>query len=472
MATFTNSVAFANTNGNTFNIWAKPISNFLATAGWIQAGDTGQVVWPVTIINITQLTYVASGNVVTITFTVQSGPSLQVGANLTVNTNGVNPGNQGTFAVVTTNGTTTATYVNAAPGVTATPAANAAWGSVNPRADILAAVGDGVHTTYTYDNLDGTLRPGMRIVITGTAGATFDGTFPILSVALNSPLTGSGTFTVASSVNSAFAYEPAAVGIVTCNYAVIAASASTTVTLPPAASNYVYEIWQMGDGNSPTVFLRINYGASSTPAPAMQMAISATTDGAGNATGGSSGIITVFNSAGTTSAAASYMAGSINRLHLALTPVAGNGTSACFLNIERSHDSSGNDTTQYATICAASDTTTIPHQISISSLNSTILEIHWAALVNHTINTGSFGLSTLLSPVFPLVGAVGNPMLGLLVGKNADWAKEVGTQFAFTMYNSPRNYIIFATANANTWAGVGGIVPDSVATCAVGIRYE
>jgi hypothetical protein len=203
--------------------------------------------------------------------------------------------------------------------------------------------------------------------------------------------------------------------------------------------------------------------------------MSAGTDTAGGATGGTSGTVPVFTATSTTTAQNSYMSGASNRLHLALWPIlAANNSPGGFLNVERSHDNNGNDTTsnQYATIVAGSSAGINYPQVSITALNQTVTETHWATLSTHTAATGSFGLSTLLCPVFPLVGALGNPMIGLQVGKQVDWANA--TQFTYTMYNTAHNYIIFSNNASNTWGGTtGGILYDNATpSAAVAIRYE
>ncbi len=465
MAIFTNNVQCINTNGNTFYIWAHPISAFMATAGWVQTADTGQVVWPVTIINITQINFAGGTN--TVTFTIQSGPNLVAGSTITIK-GATNAGNNIVAVVATTNGTTSFTYVDAG-GVTETPTALACWGSVYTRVTITNAVGNTSSNTFTYTNTDGTLIVGQSVVVSGCTTAGFNATWTVASIN-----TGAGTFTTTTGITQATEVETGK-GLVTCQAAVIASGASTTTTLPPAASNSVYEIWKMNDGNSLPIFLRINYGASATPAPLLSVVLSAGTDGAGNATGGTSGTVTIMTSSATVAAQSSYMSGSTNRLQWALWPnLAASTNPGGFLNIERSHDNNGNDTTtgQYATIVAGGTTATTYAQVSITALNQTVTEIHWATLSSHTSATGSFGLSTLLAPVFPIVGAVGNPMIGLQIGKFADWANA--TQFSYTMYNTAHNYIIFANNVNNTWGGnSGGILYDNtVPNASVAIRYE
>jgi hypothetical protein len=113
--------------------------------------------------------------------------------------------------------------------------------------------------------------------------------------------------------------------------------------------------------------------------------------------------------------------------------------------------------------------------VSIGTVNATATEIKLPTLVNHSTTTGTFIVnattaSTLLVPVFPIVGALGNPMIGYLVGKVNDWTNA--TQFAFTMYNTSHNYIMFSNTNGNTFGSGGGITYDATPTCSLAIRYE
>lgn len=465
MAIFTNTVATDNTAGRQFYVWARPISAFMATAGWVQAADTGQVIWPVSIFNITD----ANGNGTTVTFTgtLTNGAALRVGMSIQVT--GTTSFGTGaapiTYIINGGNLTTTFTAASATSAHDAAIAANKAWGSVNVQVSITNAIGNTSSNTFTYALVDGP-DPinGQSIVVTGCTTAGFNATWIISSVN-----TGAKTFTTTTGITHSTEVETGT-GIIACTRAVIAADASTTVTLPPAASNSVYEIWKMNDGNSFPVFLRINYGASATPAPALSVVLCAGTDGAGNPTGGSTGTQTVFSGPGVSASQASFMSGSSNRLSWALwaSGTLQNGQGG-FLNIERSHDSSGNDTSQYATLnVVGAVTNTSAIQISITTTNATVTETAWAAISSHTLNTGSFGLSTLLSPVFPIVGAVGNPMIGLLVGKQVDWTNNV--QFPFTMYNVSHNYLILSTTSG--FGAAGNLVYDATPRCAIAIRYE
>jgi len=445
----------------------------MATAGWQQQNDTGQVVWPLTIINITQITYSAGTN--TITFTINAGASPIVAGQSIRIAGATNAGNNGTYIVVTTNGTTSMTVADANPGVTETPTALTCWGSVDTYAAPFTTLSvTSSVITFNFSTLYGTLRIGQSIVVVGTSGGTYDGTYTITGGNLTTNFTAA---TAAGNVGSTACAS--ATGTVHCNYAVINTAESTTTTLPPATSSSVYEIWKMNDGNTLPIYLRINYGTGSTATyPVLTFVLQAATDGAGGipaATGNTGAAVGFIGNSTTASAFTSYMSGSTNRLQLAMFPGNTATTASCIVNIERSHDSSGVDTTsgQYATF------TVVGHiaggvsnsQVSITAANQTVAETKLPCILNHTTATGTFVLSTLLSPVFPVVGAVGNPMIGLLVGKSVDWTDTA--QFSFYMYNISHAYIVFNSAAMNApWSAANTIIYDTTPTACPIMRFE
>jgi hypothetical protein len=465
VATFTNSVAPINTNGSTFYAWAHALAAFMATAGWIQAPDTGQVVWPVSIVNLVSV--VANGSTAVFTYTLLQGAALRNGA--TIILKGCTTAGLNVTAVITALGAGTFTVATGTT-VTETETANAAFGSVSPQIAITNAIGNGSSNTYTYTLLDGP-DPinGQSILIAGCTTGGFNATLTIATVN-----TGAKTFTTTTGITHATEAETGT-GIVACIPAVINTSEVTNTTLPPATTTYLYEVWKMGDGNSFPVYLRINYGTGATALEVgLQFVLQAATDGAGGVPGatGNTGTITGF-SANTSSATptASYMSGASNRLQLAMWPNSAVVT-RCLLNIERSHDSSGNDTTsnQYATLSCIGSTSggaiTIS-QISITSANQTVTETKLPTISSHTTATGSFALSTLVSPVFPVVGAVGNPLIGLMTGKSADWVDL--TQFSYTIYGAPHNFLVLDNA---TWNAASAFLYDTTPTGCLFMRYE
>src|SRR5579864_8867247 len=96
MAVSTFTVAADNTNASTAYNWMKRVSAALAAFGWVQQPDTGQVVWPVSIISITNA--VAASGTVTFTYTLLQGAALRVGAQIVV-TNATTAGLNATYTI-------------------------------------------------------------------------------------------------------------------------------------------------------------------------------------------------------------------------------------------------------------------------------------------------------------------------------------------------------------------------------------
>jgi hypothetical protein len=474
MATSTYNSGPINLNGSTFYAWANPISAFMRTAGWVQNNDTGQVVWPAAIVNISNISL--SGGVITATYLAAGaqGASLAVGQSITIR-GATGAGNNATVIItggtLVPGGTFTATLAGVNDGA---ETALTCWGSVNVRVAITNAIGNTTNNVFTYTNTDGILVPGQSVVVTGCTTAGFNSTWTVASI-------GVGTFTTTTGITHATEVETGT-GIVACTPAVINTQESTNVTMPPAggttlATNYLYEVWKMGDAVAFPVYLRINYGTGGTTTGqviSVTLTLSAGTDGAGNATGGSTGAVNVLGPTNTQNSATlftSYLSGSTNRIQMCLFPES-NITIHGMFSVERSHDNNGNDTTAYATLTVLAGVVgnaVVSSQTSIATSNQTVAEIRVPALVNHTTATGTFisnaGASTLLVPGFPIVGAQGNPMIGFLIGKTSDWADL--TIFPFTMYNTSHTYIIFTGTNFQ-----GNVVSDTTPTTAVAMRYE
>ena len=117
-----------------FTAWAKSISDAFALFGWVQTGDTGQVVWTATVLTFTQVAVV--GAVTTYSYSSYTGPAPRAGMSVIVSGfdtagNNVNPGvlatvsggASGTVTMVTSTqanethaGSGTTTALAAAPG--------------------------------------------------------------------------------------------------------------------------------------------------------------------------------------------------------------------------------------------------------------------------------------------------------------------------------------------------------------------
>jgi hypothetical protein len=445
MAITTYTVIDNNASASNFYGWAHPISAFFATAGWVQSGDTGQGVWFPTLVAITTAT--GNGATATYTYTVSQGAPLTVGGSIHITGFSVNPGFNGLLTILTLptgNTFTTATAVNATETI-------AALGMTDIRQSLTNCTGNGSTNTYTYTDQDGVLRVGHSVIVTGFATAGFNGTFIVGSL-------GAGTFTTTTGISHAIETPaPAGMGLVT-----------RSSNVPPGTStNWGYEVWKMGDALQSTlpVLLKIIYGnTGSNNEPFVSIRVGPTTDGAGNFTGNPPATMNICNGSGGDNASrVTYLSGSTNRIAAHIFVNAGSSTGG-FFSVERSHDATGADTGTYVLVCSVDQPAVAAEQV-YSSSQVTANETKWSVLLPTGTSSGSFGSSTILSPVFPLAGTVGNPSINLLVGKNADWTDQ--TQFPFTLYNTSRNYIVFTAFN-----GAGTLTRDATITAVVMMRYD
>jgi hypothetical protein len=103
----TSTTVPANDNLADFKSWASVISAWMATAGWVQANDTGQVVWTATVFTLTQAT-VSGGNGI-YSFSSYTGPVPRIGMSVII-TGFTNGGNNLTATITALTGTTSGTF--------------------------------------------------------------------------------------------------------------------------------------------------------------------------------------------------------------------------------------------------------------------------------------------------------------------------------------------------------------------------
>jgi hypothetical protein len=156
-----------------FSAWASAISSWLATCGWTQTTDTGQVMW--TGLSITAVSM--SGVNATYTYNSLTGLALQNGRVLTI-TGMANSGNNGTFVITSFTGTTSGTFtvVNAA-GVNASGQSGvvtkiAAVPGTNVYVTEFWQPGDGISPTFVvrlqYGNIANTNCPNINLAVCDT----------------------------------------------------------------------------------------------------------------------------------------------------------------------------------------------------------------------------------------------------------------------------------------------------------------
>lgn len=494
------------TSGHNFRNWAGQISRAFSLLGWIQQTDGGQAVFPTKSVAITN----ASGNGTTATFTyiphsnntnatttttaqvtasqVSYGTSLAVGDKILI-ANCTTAGFNGTFTITSLPQWNTFTVTNA---TNTTEAETIAFGDVVTFLSITNAAGNGTVATYTYTLVSGAaLRIGMSIVITGCTTAGFNGTFSITALPSGS------TFTVNNPTN-----------------VTEAETATGTLALSPTptgnstvAGGTVYEIWKSADALTSTLpmFVRMDYGNFTAPTASatiyLTITVGTATDGSGNIVGsnnfttanvgvipqtiGSTAKITLVNGSTTpdnANAVFSYLSGTSGTLTFALWPgsVPSSATAAgCFVMVERSKDSSGNDTGSYFTLVTLganvnNASTLLTQSTVISGVNGfiAVAENHPVFLAPYGPSSGEYNGSIYLSPLYPIIGFVGNPHLGILIGKASDWTDT--SSFQATLYNTAHTYMAFTAGGTSGKLGTtSGLSPaNSSSTWMLAIRFE
>lgn len=124
-----------------------------------------------------------------------------------------------------------------------------------------------------------------------------------------------------------------------------------------------------------------------------------------------------------------------------------------FFSIERSYNTNGQETNEYVTICGSyydnAASTIVPIQFSLNSTGgfTPLISTRLAHLCpTATAHAASFNGNTYISPVFPLLGFIGNPLKNVAVTKNT--TLNNGGIFQGIIYNTSNNYIAFNQNNA------------------------
>lgn len=231
---------------------------------------------------------------------------------------------------------------------------------------------------------------------------------------------------------------------------------STIATVP--ASTTVYEVWKSSDGLSSTlpIFIKIGYGFSTT---AIRIQISAGTgsDGAGNLTGvlltsqpWVAAPFTVANQGATTFPC--YFAGNGGNLYMYLWSST-LSISVCML-VERSKDATGASTGDYFTVIQmGANNSSNSGSAFQQTVKSSGLSLRDTGIIGVGITSGSatgsaFG-TVAAYPVFPNIGKVGNPLLGLMTAYVTDIGNN-STVTVASMYGSTHTYIAMSPGTNNS----------------------
>lgn len=290
----------------------------------------------------------------------------------------------------------------------------------------------GTTATYQYASLSGAaLANGMWVSIRGCANANFN----VASGTLANLNTGASTFTL--TITSTTATE-------TPN-----ASGWAATGLPQSSGTGVYEVWKMNDAlqTACPVVLRVDYRnlGNTNNAGYIYFTTGQATNGAGGIYGGMSTTHTGNSYAVTPSTLEDcWFNGGTNWMGCVMWRTSGATQAPIYFAIERSHDSNGNDTSDYVTNVALGydGSTAQTRQQTMFKPGygaPTANEPNSSAVVVMGGNNGNgYGNNVGLSPVYPWVGKADNPMYSTVVGRQGDFAETGITNF--TIYGSSHPY--------------------------------
>jgi hypothetical protein len=250
------------------------------------------------------------------------------------------------------------------------------------------------------------------------------------------------------------------------------------------ASTYVYEVWKANDAQAATlpIFVKVEYGFSAT-SPRVRVTPGTGSNGTGTITGAVSAAPweletnTAAQGATTFPCFFSGDAGEFRMFMWSSTTV-NVGLLFC---IERAKDSSGNKTTSYFTVLNANAnasnaaaTSTFQNQqsvLSTSLIGNRDTGIIAPALTNNS-GSGSFNGTVAALPVLPIIGKVGNPMLGVMAVAAAD-VSDGATVTVTSMYGGTHTYVAArgsgATPGYSLALGHRSLNPTAMALL---MRYE
>jgi len=203
---------------------------------------------------------------------------------------------------------------------------------------------------------------------------------------------------------------------------------SSLASVPSNA--YVYEVWKANDAQAATmpIFVKMEYGYSST-APTIRATVGTNSNGSGTITGN------VVNSAPWTlnycnltgycfdwvnngsTLFPCFFSGDAGEMRMYLWQCT-TQTMGAFFAIERSKDASGNKTDEFVAVMATNGITstgaTWNHAFQIISATALGNYEQGLPCIGLTANTGAWGGTVAALPIFPILGKVGNPFLGVM----------------------------------------------------------
>lgn len=246
----------------------------------------------------------------------------------------------------------------------------------------------------------------------------------------------------------------------------------STISAVPSSA-YVYEVWRANDSLAAArpIFLLIRYGYS-TSNPSIRVSVGGGSNGAGVLTNGfigSSSAISgsdtnVNNRAGSFNC---YFSGDAGEFRAMLWQSA---TSCCVFGVERSKDDQGVSTNEYVTLMSVGNTSFNASGFQQSLVGAVATPAESAPLTfasSSSPQTQNFQGSTAAVPFFPLIGRLGNPMLGFHSAARADVAE--GAIVIVNAYDTDHTYIATKQSYLPT---VIGYIGGSGSGGALLMRYE
>lgn len=247
------------------------------------------------------------------------------------------------------------------------------------------------------------------------------------------------------------------------------------------SSTYVYEIWKAADAAAATtpIYLKMEYGFSSTQV-GVRVTVGTGSNGSGTITGATSfnSLILNFNNSVIANQGATayscYFSGNAGEFRMLMW--VGNNTAVMTFGIERSKDATGAVTTDYFTAINVNNTTSATSQArQQTTLTGSTVTVAETTLISCGLSanngTGAFGGTVAAFPVFPLIGKLGNPMLGFMTCVASDVADGVSVTVA-TMYGATHTYIACKTSTTLGGFQRQGVYASNGSANAMLMRYE
>ena len=224
---------------------------------------------------------------------------------------------------------------------------------------------------------------------------------------------------------------------------------SFTNTYPSAVSTYAWECWGLADtlqsGTPFYIYLRYGTGTTlSDPVLYVQASTQPTANGSFPINGQNSGSLVFVNTTTLTpvgsnlavgNSGTSYecdLSGNVDRFGCILWRNS-TGSIARILAVDRSKNSTGGNTGNYLTVLTSGTGANSTQQSIFATAIATLgwgitvqeagSEYRWATIMPITATTGTVNTTTMVSPVYPLVGYIDYPSLAVVCGFSADWAE-------------------------------------------------